>query len=194
MLFILKKIVKSLTREEKEIWRNYVDNFSDTNDKSSATMNTGIVKAANAKESQINTDRINKIESKSSKLSISLDKKVFTKLKNGKLKPERTLDLHGYSYQKAFTEVIAFIKLAYRDKKRLILIITGKGSNLSESENYFLENHRGVLRKAFPNWLENEGLRPLILNVTSAHYTHGGDGAYYVYLKKNSQNIPTQIY
>tara|TARA_Y200000002_G_scaffold372813_1_gene371083 strand:- start:177 stop:749 length:573 start_codon:yes stop_codon:yes gene_type:complete len=190
----LKKIVKSLTIEEKEIWRNYVDNFSDTNDKSSATVNTGIVKASSAKESQINRDRINKIKSKSSKLSISLDKKVFIKLKNGKLKPERTLDLHGYSYQKAFTEVIAFIKLAYRDKKRLILIITGKGSNLSESENYFLENHRGVLRKAFPNWLENKGLRPLILNVTSAHYTHGGDGAYYVYLKKNSQNIPTQIY
>ena len=180
-----------MTTEEKEIWRNYVNNFSDINEKSSAIVNRTIVETTSAKASQISGNRINSIDSKTSKLSTSLDKKVFTKLKNGKLKPERTLDLHGYSYQKAFTKVISFIKLAYQDKKRLILIITGKGSNPSQSENYFLENRRGVLRQAFPIWLEDKGLRPLILNVTPAHYTHGGDGAYYVYLKKNSQNIPT---
>ena len=119
-----------------------------------------------------------------------MDKKLFIKLKNGKLKPERILDLHGWSYQKAFSEVIAFITVAYQDEKRLILIITGKGNNEIESDNYFLESRRGVLRQAFPVWLESKELRHLILNVTPAHSIHGGDGAYYVYLKKNSQNIP----
>ena len=190
----MKKILKSLTSEEKEIWRNYVDNISDNNENSSTNLDSTIVKTASAKESLITRNRINRIKSKPSKLSNSLDKKVLVKLKNGKLKPERTLDLHGYSYQKAFSEVVEFIKSAYKDKKRLILIITGKGSSSSSSESYFTESRRGILRQAFPNWLEIKGLRPLILTVMSAHYIHGGDGAYYVYLKKNSQDIPTQIY
>jgi DNA-nicking Smr family endonuclease len=42
----------------------------------------------------------------------------------------------------------------------------------------------GVLRHEVPHWLTSGALRPLVLQVTEAHRTHGGSGAYYVYLKR----------
>jgi DNA-nicking Smr family endonuclease len=35
-----------------------------------------------------------------------------------------------------------------------------------------------------PHWLTSGALRPLVLQVTEAHRTHGGSGAYYVYLRR----------
>ena len=190
---ILKKNLKSLTFEEKEIWKNYVDNISVPGKDPFTVLNRNEVKDTKSKEKNLTKSRINITEKKLSKSLILLDKKTHSKLKNGRLKPERILDLHGCSYQKALSQVVSFITLAYQDEKRLILIITGKGNNRIDSENYFSESRRGVLKRAFPEWLESKRLSNLILNVTSAHFTHGGDGAYYVYLKKkkNSQYIST---
>ena len=115
---------------------------------------------------------------------IVIDKKLFSKLQGGRLKPERTLDLHGYTYNKAKSQVEKFINQAYLDEKRLLLVITGKG-NKSFGNGGFSSNSRvGVLKQAFPTWLETGFLQTLVLNVITSHYSHGGSGAYYVYLRK----------
>lgn len=186
MVLVLKKNGKLLTLEEKEMWKNYVDNIPAIDKNSSSILKKSLVKTTISKENQIKRNNVSITETKVPKTSILIDKKLHIKLKNGRLKPERILDLHGYSYEKAFSQVGEFVKLAYRDEKRLILIITGKGNKSVDMESYFLESRRGILRHAVPTWLDSKSLNKFILNVTSAHFTHGGNGAYYVYLKKKS--------
>ena len=43
----------------------------------------------------------------------------------------------------------------------------------------------GVLRKSLKSWLYESDLRPYILGIVSSHISHGGEGAFYVYLKNN---------
>ena len=117
--------------------------------------------------------------------AVLIDKKIYSKLKSGRLNPERILDLHGLNYEKAYSEVIEFINTSYHHKKRLVLIITGKGRKESENDSFFSDNRRGVLRLSVPKWLESVNCKSLILNITTAHISHGGNGALYVYLKKN---------
>ncbi|WP_150121448.1 Smr/MutS family protein, partial [Sulfitobacter sp. HI0023] len=42
----------------------------------------------------------------------------------------------------------------------------------------------GVLRHQVPQWLSAPPLGGLVLQVTPAHISHGGGGAYYVYLRR----------
>ena len=113
-----------------------------------------------------------------------MDRKTLHSLKSGRLNPSRTLDLHGLRYDSAKSKVIIFLSAAFKDDHRLVLIITGKGKKLDLTQSFFEKEPSGVLKKYFPSWLENIKIKSMILNVTSAHPSHGGDGAFYVYLRK----------
>jgi DNA-nicking Smr family endonuclease len=41
-----------------------------------------------------------------------------------------------------------------------------------------------VLRHQVPGWLQAPPLDGLVLQITEAHISHGGAGAYYVYLAR----------
>jgi DNA-nicking Smr family endonuclease len=45
---------------------------------------------------------------------------------------------------------------------------------------------RGVLKLMTPRWLKEPGIGELIADVREAHRRHGGSGALYVYLRKQS--------
>ena len=109
--------------------------------------------------------------------------RILSKLKAGKIKPEEILDLHGYTLIKAKKAVSVFVSQAYEKKRRLILIITGKGK--LGSERYISFVPKGVLRKEVPTWLTEPFFDEIILNVLVANVRHGGSGALYVYLRKN---------
>ncbi|SHF07353.1 DNA-nicking endonuclease, Smr domain [Loktanella atrilutea] len=111
---------------------------------------------------------------------VAMDAKNFLRMKAGKLKPEGRLDLHGMYQDEAYPELIAFILNAQAAGKRLVLVITGKGR---VSDGWAPEG-RGVLRRYVPQWLKLPPLAPAVLEVRPAHLKHGGDGAYYVYLRK----------
>ena len=68
--------------------------------------------------------------------------------------------------------------------KRLLLIITGKGKS---SKTSFSDNGTqiGIIRKSLKSWLYESDMRTKILGVVSSHINHGGEGAFYIYLKKN---------
>ena len=65
-----------------------------------------------------------------------------------------------------------------------MLIITGKGKIKINDLNRE-EPKTGVLRKSLKSWLYESDLRPYILGIISSHISHGGEGAFYVYLKNN---------
>jgi DNA-nicking Smr family endonuclease len=113
---------------------------------------------------------------------VQMDTKSYGKMTRGKLKPEGRLDLHGMTLAEAHPELIAFILGAQAVGKRLVLVITGKGKD--RDEGYAIPVRYGVLRHQVPQWLALPPLKQAILQVTPAHIRHGGQGAYYVYLRR----------
>jgi DNA-nicking Smr family endonuclease len=113
---------------------------------------------------------------------VQMDQKAFTRLKRGKLKPEGRIDLHGMTLDRAHPALTDFILSAHRRGKRLVLVITGKGKQRDEGGP--IPVRHGVLRHQVPQWLSTPPLSALVLQITQAHISHGGGGAYYVYLRR----------
>lgn len=112
---------------------------------------------------------------------LQMDKKAFAKLKRGKSAPEARIDLHGMTVDVAHSALTSFLLRAHAGGKRLVLVITGKGeANASQA----FGSQRGVLRRQVPIWLDQQPLRQIVLQTTTAHQRHGGSGALYVYLRR----------
>ncbi|SIO20107.1 DNA-nicking endonuclease, Smr domain [Vannielia litorea] len=113
----------------------------------------------------------------------AMDRKAFNRMRRGKLKPEARIDLHGMTLAEAHPRLMKFIHGVHADGKRLVLVITGKGRTRPEDEGP-IPSRPGVLRRQVPDWLSRPPLSALVLEVTPASLKHGGDGAYYVYLRR----------
>ncbi|GAA6200688.1 Smr/MutS family protein [Aquicoccus sp. SU-CL01552] len=113
---------------------------------------------------------------------VRMDRKAFTRMKRGKLKPEARLDLHGMRLDRAHPALIQFILSSQGTGRRLVLVITGKGKRSADPGP--IPTPRGVLRHQVPHWLSMPPLAQAVLQITPAHLSHGGEGAYYVYLRK----------
>ncbi len=114
--------------------------------------------------------------------SPNMDKRNFERLKRGKIKLEGQIDLHGMTLAQAHPALIAFIREADQNGKRLVLVITGKGRSSADQDS--MTSHRGVLNHQIPHWLSIPPLATIVLQVAPAVQKHGGSGAYYVYLKR----------
>ena len=98
-------------------------------------------------------------------------------MRTGRLSPDMTVDLHGYSRERAHAVLSAAIAAAARGGARVLLVITGKGRREEEG-------HRGVIRASLRDWLHGPELRPFIAALRPAHPRHGGGGAWYVILRR----------
>ena len=192
-----KKKTKSLSEDDVEIWLRTVSGVekksvlkeSETvalvEKKVKGKRSIPLIKNTYLKEKSI------EIEPKAALANLlsnrSVDKRVSSKMKAGKIDPEATLDLHGYRLTQAKLALRGFLFRAYESKKRLVLIITGKGKPKAEWDLNL--DYRGVLRNEVPVWLEEAPLAGLILSVKKANSKHGGGGALYVYLRKNKLTI-----
>lgn len=117
-----------------------------------------------------------------SRAPLNMDNKAYTRMKRGKLKPEARIDLHGMTMDQAHPELVGFILNAQAMGRRLVLVITGKGKLRDEGGP--MPARQGILRHQVPQWMALPPLSSAILQVTPAHLTHGGHGAYYVYLRR----------
>jgi len=113
---------------------------------------------------------------------VRMDAKTHGKMKKGRLVPEARIDLHGMTVAEAHPALIAFILTAHAQGRRLVLVITGKGRLRDDLAP--MPVRQGVLRHQVPHWLNLPPMSALILQITPAHVTHGGGGAYYVYLRR----------
>jgi DNA-nicking Smr family endonuclease len=194
---VKKKKTKSLSEDDVEIWLRTVSGVekksvlkeSETvalvEKKVKGKRSTPLIKNTYLKEKSIETEPKAALANLLSNRSV--DKKVSSKMKAGKIDPEATLDLHGYRLTQAKSALRGFLFRAYESKKRLVLIITGKGKPKAEWDLNL--DYRGVLRNEVPVWLEEAPLAGLILSVKKANSKHGGGGALYVYLRKNKLTI-----
>ncbi len=118
-----------------------------------------------------------------------LDARLHRRMRQGKLRPEARLDLHGMRLDQAHAALLGFVMRAHGRGYRQLLVITGKGRDGADDAGPIPES-RGVLRRQVPHWLTMPPLAPLVQEVVPAHRSHGGAGALYVYLKKPSRPGP----
>jgi len=104
-----------------------------------------------------------------------VDRRTAERLRRGRLPVEARLDLHGSTQDEAHRRLVAFIARAAAAGLRCVLIVTGKGA---------VSQGGGVLRRRLPDWLAQADCRPHILSLTRAQPKDGGDGAFYVLLRR----------
>ena len=119
-----------------------------------------------------------------------IDGRTAERLRKGAIEPDAKLDLHGFTEDAAHRTLIVFLRSASARGARLVLVVTGKGLRPSAPDEPFdLEldrRTRGVLKAMVPRWLQEPELVRLVADVRTAHRRHGGSGALYVYLRKES--------
>jgi DNA-nicking Smr family endonuclease len=113
---------------------------------------------------------------------VRMDRKAFGRMKRGKLSPEARIDLHGMVLDRAHAALTRFILSSQASGRRLVLVITGKGK--AGGDFGPIPTPRRVLKHQVPHWLALPPLAQAVLQVSAAHISHGGAGAYYVYLRK----------
>ena len=103
-----------------------------------------------------------------------LDKNTARRFERGELPIDSAIDLHGLTQARAHEALDRFIGNAVKAGARVLIVVTGKG-----------RQGEGVLRKQVPEWLKLGPHASRILRLASARVQHGGDGAYYVLLRRN---------
>jgi DNA-nicking Smr family endonuclease len=94
-----------------------------------------------------------------------LDARRWRDLRQGRTRPERTLDLHGRRAEEAHAATRAFLHRACAEGLRCVAIVTGKGAAAEGG---------GMLRRELPHWLNAPELRPLILGLAHPHAANAG--------------------
>ena len=105
------------------------------------------------------------------------------RLMRGREEIDGTIDLHGMRQVEAHAALTRFIHARYARGDRTLLVITGKGLKKLEDDAAVIVE-RGVLRQMLPIWLTAPNLAPLVAGWDSAAQGHGGDGAFYVRLRR----------
>ena len=114
--------------------------------------------------------------------SPTMDRRNFNRLQKGQMPIDARLDLHGMTVEQAKLRLKSFLLNAHARGDRVILVITGKG--LRSGFDEFNRPNRGVIREGLPQWVKDKTLAPMIVQITPAHRQHGGDGAFYLYLRR----------
>ncbi len=113
---------------------------------------------------------------------LRMDHKTHRQMARGKLAPEARIDLHGMTLATAQPVLTRFILQSKAEGRRVVLVITGKGREGGPEAP--LPVRPGALRHNVPHWLHMPPLSAAVLQVRPAHRRHGGEGAYYVYLRR----------
>ena len=124
---------------------------------------------------------INSNEKLQNKDSTSVNKKKFQ---------VRSIDLHGYTLDEANKVIENFIKQAFSDNISKLVVVTGKGIHSNNEKDPYISKDLSILKYSVPEFIRNnENLMNIINDIQSARIEDGGEGAFYIILKKNQKNI-----
>jgi DNA-nicking Smr family endonuclease len=155
---------RGLTEDEKKLWRRVATRVKtrrplskdDEPPAAAARAKPTLARPPNPKTSSILNDR-------------GAEKRV----RRGRVEIGGTLDLHGHNQDTGRAALARFLQAAQARSARTVIVITGMG-----------RGGQGVLKRRVPEWLAERDLRTLVSGFAQAHRTHGGEGAYYVFLKR----------
>ncbi len=167
------------TKGDKDIWQDYTRRLAPVAKKKRTVKS---VKASPEKTTarkaaeKISIAQIKRQTHAPLKKEISLpvlERTREKKLRQGEIDIEAKLDLHGMTQPVAYDALASFMRRAVKNHKRHLLIITGKGAGGA-----------GVLRTNLKTWLAQLPESASLLALRPASPKHGGDGAFYVILRK----------
>ena len=118
--------------------------------------------------------------------SEKLPNKDFKYLSRKNLKI-RSIDLHGYTLDKANKAIESFINKAFSENINKLIVVTGKGLHSQNEKDPYVSKDLGILKYSVPEFITNNAsLMSMINDITDAKIEDGGSGAFYILLKKNS--------
>lgn len=139
------------------------------------------------KQDRPETKRTENVQPGRRETEYTIDRRTDQRLRRGQLPIEGRIDLHGFNREQARQALTQFLMEACQDGKRCVLVITGKGlrSGLSErGSDSRLIAEPGILKQSLPEWLREDPLSSVVLAFHKARSKHGGDGAFYVLLRR----------
>ena len=124
---------------------------------------------------------------------LSRDQKLPNK-DNSKKKLERgkvtSIDLHGYTLEEANRTVENFINKSFENNISKLIIVTGKGLHSGNANDPYVSKDLSILKYSVPEFIKkNQELMMKIYDIKEADIKDGGDGAFYIFLKKNNLTI-----
>ena len=114
-----------------------------------------------------------------------LDLRTDLRLKKGQMDIEARLDLHGHTQDSAHRMLNSFLMRCHEAGMRCVLVITGKGRRLKSFDAATEGSQQvGILKKMLPIWIDTPPIKSIVLKYYTAKPKDGGEGAYYIYLKR----------
>ena len=98
----------------------------------------------------------------------------------------KSIDLHGYTLDQANKFIESFIIKSYEENINKLIVVTGKGLHSQNEKDPYVSKELGILKYSVPEFIsKNNNLMNIINEITDAKIEDGGEGAFYIYLKKN---------
>ncbi len=119
-----------------------------------------------------------------------VDGRTEERLRKGQIDPDASLDLHGHTEHSAHDALLNFLRNAQMRGCKLAVVVTGKGAPRADDAPFDLEldrKARGILKTVVPRWFAEPAFARYVAAVRQAHRRHGGEGAFYVYLRKQAR-------
>ena len=134
-------------------------------------------------------DNISDKDKKDWKTFISSKEKIFDKDFKPQIKNHlkvRSIDLHGYTLEKANNTIEQFILKAFEEGVSKLIVVTGKGIHSDVEKDPYVSKDLSILKYSVPEFINNnQNLMRVINDIQDARIEDGGSGAFYVILKKN---------
>ena len=135
------------------------------------------------------TDNISDKDKKDWEKFISGDEKLpnkdykFQKKTSLKIK---SIDLHGYTLEEANRSIENFITKSYEDGINKLIVVTGKGLHSQNEKDPYVSKNLSILKYSVPEFISNnQSLMKIIYEMKDAKIEDGGEGAFYILLKKH---------
>ena len=108
------------------------------------------------------------------------------KLKKEKHFTTKSIDLHGYTLEEANKLIENFIIKSYQEKINKLVVVTGKGIHSQTEKDPYVSKDLSILKFSVPEFISsNKNLMKIIYEMKDAKIEDGGEGAFYIFFKKN---------
>jgi len=98
----------------------------------------------------------------------------------------KSIDLHGYTLDQANKFIERFIIKSYEENINKLIVVTGKGLHSQNEKDPYVSKELSILKYSVPEFIsKNKNLMNIINEITDAKIEDGGEGAFYIFLKKN---------
>ena len=105
---------------------------------------------------------------------------------NNKIFKTKSIDLHGYTLEEANRTIENFIHQSYKEKANKLVVVTGKGLHSQNEKDPYVSKDLSILKYSVPEFiLNNKSLMNIIYEIKDAKIEDGGQGAFYIFLRKN---------